>query len=61
MRCARIQVQVDRLMHGNPGQHRNLTDGIVELKIEIGSGYRVYYTERNSEVILLLASGNKFS
>lgn len=48
-------------MHGNPGQHRNLTDGIVELKIDIGSGYRVCYTERNSEVILLLASGNKSS
>lgn len=44
---ARIQVRVDRLAHGNPGQHRNLTHGISELKIDAGPGYRVYYTERN--------------
>lgn len=56
---ARIQVRVDRLMHGNPGQHRSLTDGIVELKIDIAPGYRVYYTERNGEVIVLLAGGDK--
>ena len=45
---ARIQVRVDRLVHGNPGQHRNLTDGVSELKIDMGPGYRVHYTERNS-------------
>jgi putative addiction module killer protein len=39
---ARIQVRVDRLAHGNPGQHRNLTDGVSELKIDVGPGYRVY-------------------
>ena len=58
---ARIQVRVDRLVHGNPGQHRNLTDGMSELKIDIGSGYRVYYTERNGEIIILLAGGDKSS
>ena len=58
---ARIQVRVDRLVHGNPGQHRNLTDGVSELKIDIGSGYCVYYTERNGEIIILLAGGNKSS
>ena len=58
---ARIQVRVDRLVHGNPGQHRNLTDGVSELKIDIGSGYRVYYTERNGEIIILLAGGDKSS
>jgi probable addiction module antidote protein len=41
---ARIQMRVDRLVHGNPGQHRNLTHGISELKIDVGPGYRVYYT-----------------
>ena len=41
---ARIQVRVDRLVHGNPGQHRNLADGVSELKIDVGPGYRVYYT-----------------
>lgn len=56
---ARIQMHVDRLAHGNPGQHRNLTHGIAELKIDVGPGYRVYYTERNGELIILLAGGNK--
>lgn len=56
---ARIQVRVDRLAHGNPGQHRNLTDGVSELKIDFGPGYRVYYTERRGELIVLLAGGDK--
>ncbi len=56
---ARIQVRVDRLVHGNPGQHRNLTHGVSELKIDAGPGYRVYYTERNGELIILLAGGDK--
>ena len=58
---ARIQVRVDRLAHGNPGQHRNLTDGVSELKIDVGPGYRVYYTDRNGELIVLLAGGDKSS
>ena len=45
---ARIQVRVDRLIHGNPGIHRNLTDGVSELKIDFGPGYRVYYTQRET-------------
>jgi putative addiction module killer protein len=39
---ARIQVRVDRLANGNPGQHRNLSGGVSELKIDFGPGYRVY-------------------
>ena len=35
---ARIQVRVDRLVHGNPGTHGHLTDGVSELKIDIGPG-----------------------
>ena len=56
---ARIQMRVDRLAHGNPGVHRTLTHGISELKIDVGPGYRVYYTERNGELIILLAGGDK--
>jgi len=52
---ARIQVRVDRLIHGNPGKHRKLPAGISELKIDFGPGYRVYYTLRGSELIILLA------
>ena len=58
---ARIQVRVDRLVHGNAGQSRRLTDGISELKIDVGPGYRVYYTERGGELIILLAGGDKSS
>ncbi len=58
---ARIQMRVDRLVHGNPGQYRNLTDGVSELKIDFGPGYRVYYTERGNEFIVLLAGGDKSS
>jgi putative addiction module killer protein len=58
---ARIQVRVDRLAHGNPGQHRNLTSGLSELKIDVGPGYRVYYTQRGEELIILLVGGDKSS
>jgi putative addiction module killer protein len=56
---ARVQVRVDRLVHGNSGKHRVLSDGICELKIDVGPGYRVYYTEREGVMIVLLAGGDK--
>lgn len=56
---ARVQVRVDRLAHGNPGKHRVLTDGVCELKVDFGPGYRVYYTERGGALIVLLAGGDK--
>ena len=58
---ARIQVRVDRLAHGNPGQHRNLSDGVSELKIDLGPGYRVYYAERSGVLVVLLVGGDKSS
>jgi putative addiction module killer protein len=58
---ARILVRVDRLIHGNPGDHRDLTDGVSELKIDVGPGYRVYYTQRGTHWLLLLAGGDKSS
>ena len=56
---ARIQVRVDRLVHGNPGPHRALREGVSELNIDVGPGYRVYFTERDGELIILLAGGGK--
>jgi len=56
---ARILMRVDRLIHGNPGSHRNLTHGVSELKVDVGPGYRVYYTLRRGQLLLLLAGGNK--
>jgi putative addiction module killer protein len=58
---ARIQVRIDRLVHGNPGQHRRLGEGVFELKIDVGPGYRVYYALRGVSVVLLLAGGDKSS
>jgi putative addiction module killer protein len=58
---ARIQVRVDRLIHGNAGQYRYLSDGVSEMKIDIGPGYRVYYTQRGQRILILLAGGDKSS
>ena len=56
---ARILMRVDRLVHGNPGSHRNLTHGVSELKVDVGPGYRVYYMQRGDRLLLLLIGGDK--
>jgi len=56
---ARINARVQRLLEGNPGQHRVLTGGMVELKVDYGPGYRVYYARRGSVWIILLCGGDK--
>jgi putative addiction module killer protein len=56
---ARILMRVDRLSHGNPGEHRNLTEGVSELKVDVGPGYRVYYSLRGNTLLLLIAGGDK--
>lgn len=58
---ARINARVQRLLEGNPGQHRVLTGGVVELKVDVGPGYRVYYTERDQVLVILLCGGDKTS
>lgn len=56
---ARILMRVDRLIHGNPGSHRNLKHGVSELKVDYGPGYRLYYAKREERLLLLLAGGDK--
>jgi putative addiction module killer protein len=56
---ARIEVRIRRLSLDNPGQYRSLKNGINELKIDYGPGYRVYYTFRNQTLVLLLCGGDK--
>lgn len=56
---ARILMRVDRLIHGNPGSFRNLTHGVSELKVDVGPGYRVYYSQRGDQLLLLLVGGDK--
>lgn len=55
----RIALRVDRLEEGNPGDSRSVGSGIVEMKINFGPGYRVYYTQRGDTLILLLCGGDK--
>ncbi len=59
---ARIQARIQRLAHGNAGDHRNLKKGVSELRINVGPGYRVYYTERkDGTIVVLLLGGDKSS
>jgi putative addiction module killer protein len=56
---SRVLMRVDRLTFGNPGSHRNLTEGVSELKIDFGPGYRVYYCIKGSRLLLVLVGGDK--
>jgi len=58
---ARIQARIQRLAMGNPGKHRALKLGVSELKVDVGPGYRVYYTQQQDVVIILLCGGDKSS
>ena len=56
---ARILARIRRLSDGNPGQHKRLKFGVSELKVDVGPGYRIYYTLRQQELIVLLCGGDK--
>jgi putative addiction module killer protein len=56
---ARIQVRIERLAAGNPGDVKAVGKGVSELRIDYGPGYRVYFTRRGRDVIVLLAGGVK--
>jgi putative addiction module killer protein len=58
---ARIQARIERLAMGNPGDAKSVGEGVCELRIKYGPGYRVYFTRRGREVVLLLAGGDKSS
>jgi putative addiction module killer protein len=56
---ARIDVRIRRLSLGNPGDVRAVGEGVLELRIDYGPGYRVYYVHRGRSVVILLAGGDK--
>jgi putative addiction module killer protein len=56
---ARILVRLERLVAGNPGNVKPVGEGVSELRIDYGPGYRVYYKKQGQEVVVLLTGGDK--
>jgi len=56
---ARIQARIERLAAGNPGDVAPVGEGVSELRIDVGPGYRVYFAQRGRALIILLAGGSK--
>jgi putative addiction module killer protein len=55
----RIQARIDRVEDGNFGDHKSVGDGVCELRIAYGPGYRLYYSVRGLEIVILLVGGDK--
>jgi putative addiction module killer protein len=57
--AARITVRIRRFEQGNPGDTRAVGSGLMEMRVDYGPGYRVYYVRRGLVVIILLCGGDK--
>jgi putative addiction module killer protein len=62
-RRARIAIarRFERVQNGNFGDHESVGGGVSELRVHVGAGYRVYFTIRENELVILLAGGDKKS
>jgi len=58
---ARIQARIERLAMGNAGDVKPVGEGVSELRVDYGPGYRVYFKKRGQRIIVLLAGGDKRS
>jgi len=58
---ARVDARIRRLSLGNPGDVKAVGEGVLEMRIDYGPGYRVYFVHRDRTVVILLAGGDKRS
>ena len=58
---ARIEIRISRMERGLFGDNRPVGEGVTELKLDFGPGYRVYFGREGSRVVILLCGGNKSS
>ena len=56
---ARIVGRIRRMEMGNPGDAKSIGQGIFEMRIDHGPGYRVYYVHRGAQIVILLCGGDK--
>lgn len=56
---AKVRVRLDRARLGNLGDHKHIDDGVWEIRIDYGPGYRVYFAKEENRIILLLIGGDK--
>ena len=56
---ARITGRIRRMEMGNPGDSRSVGQGVLEMRIDYGPGYRVYYAHRGAQIVILLCGGDK--
>ena len=56
---ARIVGRIRRMEMGNPGDTRSVGQGILEMRIDYGPGYRIYYVHRGAKIVILLCGGDK--
>jgi len=56
---SKIRIRIDRIETGNLGDHHTIGDGVSEIRITYGPGYRLYYVMRGKEIIILLCGGDK--